>query len=359
MALTKPSITQIAAFDASDEHVFVFSYAGDQFEKSKAVIKDNNTDEVVFEGVTTSWQARFVLPAGTLSNSASPYSIAVCVIDKAGAEGPYSDPLLFFCRSAPQFSFLNLADGQTIGASSYVAELNYAQNEGELLDSFQFVLYSANKARIKESGPLYDTASMQYTLLNLQDRETYYVEAVGETVNHMQLSTGLVRIVVSYIMPAAFSSVVPTNRKQNGDVLVSSNVISIDGRPTPAPPVYLDNKRIDLSAPGAKVDFSAGFSINEDFLLSLIVAGPVPYETLLSLSGENRVSVRYMENHFSGMPAPVAYMAVQVSSQEGGVYLVNSNYIPLPDYTAKQLHFCLKRVGAFYTAELSAIEKEG
>ena len=357
MSLTKPNITQIPAFDATFEYSIDFTYIGDQFEKSKAVIKNNTTNEQVYEGYTNSWQTRFILPANSLVNSESAYNVTICVVDRDGNEGPMSDPVLFYCRSTPVFRFENISDGQRIGTSSYVVNVEYSQSEGELLNSFRCVLYSANKTVLIDSGLIYSTDKLSYTIYNMQDQETYYIEFLGETVNHMSLSTGMYRIVVSYIYPSAFSDIILVNRPHNGDVLVSSNIIAIDGVAVPDPPKYIDDKKIDLTDPGSSVTFPDGYIISSDFQLSILIENPKLYETLIEFGTSDHIVIKYMENKHNGFDEKKAYISVNVYNSKKNIYCINSDYVPIPNYETQRLHFTLKRIGILFDSKLSVLEK--
>lgn len=78
--MSKPVLYAISAFDASKEHTFTFSFSGEQIIETQANIYNNETNALVYSGSYTTSKAAFVLPAGSIKNSAVPYNITIRVV---------------------------------------------------------------------------------------------------------------------------------------------------------------------------------------------------------------------------------------------------------------------------------------
>ena len=69
MALIKPVLSSVAAFDATKSMTFNFiANGGDPFVGSKLTVKLNDTGVVVYSSTIYSTSPRYVLPANSLSN---------------------------------------------------------------------------------------------------------------------------------------------------------------------------------------------------------------------------------------------------------------------------------------------------
>ena len=69
MALTKPILNNVAAFDASNSQAFTFNVVGgSQVVGNTLTIKDNTTLNTVYNNTQTSFKLQHIVPAGTLSN---------------------------------------------------------------------------------------------------------------------------------------------------------------------------------------------------------------------------------------------------------------------------------------------------
>lgn len=301
MALTQPILNSIAAFDATQEHIFSFiSIGGDQVTGSQLTIYDNETGTKIYQGNHTSFKFEFPLSADILTNGKY-YNATISTINNAGQFSEPSNPVAFYCYTEPVLSITNISTGSTIEQSNYMFQGSYFQNEGELLNGYQYTLYNSNKEKISQSAILYD-GLYQYTFSGMANDTSYYVEISGVTVNNTPVSSGLILFTIRYIQPASFAICDLINNCQNGYIQISSNIVSIDGKSEPDPPKYIDDKEVDLTDEGNWVQWDEGFNIQNDFTMRIWGRSFKDDETIVTMKNEldtetipNRIEMKFME----------------------------------------------------------------
>ena len=267
--MTKPKFVQGSdyAFDATTERIFEYSWDGTNVQSVANIltIKNNDTQEVLYSEPNNSLLLKHKLPANTLKNGVL-YNATIQVVDRQNNVSPASDIILFYCYTQPTIN-ITLTDEEIIQNSSCVVGITYEQPEGEELQSFKIELYNSFRELIYTSNMKYNLSST-VTLTGLEDSMTYYVQAVGETINHMITQSGLVRINVEYIHPDFYTYISVENRYNFGDIVFTSNLVSVEGRSDN--PVFIDGEYVD-TINGSSVIFDDNFSLNNNF--SLIMKG--------------------------------------------------------------------------------------
>ena len=300
MALTQPILNSIAAFDATQEHIFSFiSIGGDQVIGSQLTIYDNETGDQVYQGNYTSFKFEHPLAAGTLTNGKY-YNATISTINNASEFSEPSNPVAFYCYTTPILTITNIPTSGTIEQSNYTFQGNYVQEEGELLNGYQYTLYNSNKEQISQSSILYD-GLYQYTFSGMANDTSYYVELSGSTINNTSVSSGLLLFTIRYIQPASFAICDLVNNCQNGFIQISSNIVSIDGKSEPDPPKYIDDKEVDLTDEGSWVQWDEGFNIQNDFTMRIWGRSFGDNETIVTMKNEldtdsvpNRIEMKFM-----------------------------------------------------------------
>lgn len=68
MALTKPQLYNVAAFDATQDFIFTFNViGGSQVVGNRLTIRDNTTDEVVYQEVQTTYRFEHIVASNSLT----------------------------------------------------------------------------------------------------------------------------------------------------------------------------------------------------------------------------------------------------------------------------------------------------
>ena len=112
--------------------------------------------------------------------------------------------------------------------------------------------------------------NINYTFNGLNDKETYYIEANGQTMHGMIVDTGFILFSVQYEVPNVFSIISLDNNCEGGYITIKSNLVGINGESNPNPPIYVDdNTAIDLTGEESYVLWDSGYEINGDFTASL------------------------------------------------------------------------------------------
>ena len=114
MALTKPILNNVAAFDASNSQAFTFNVVGgSQVVGNTLTIKDNTTLSIVYNNTQTSFKLQHIVPAGTLSNGKY-YQAYVTTVDAQGNVSVQSNTIQFNCYTQPTFQFTNVSENTVI-----------------------------------------------------------------------------------------------------------------------------------------------------------------------------------------------------------------------------------------------------
>lgn len=362
--MPKPVLYAISAFDATKDHTFTFSFSGGQITKTEARIYNNETGALAYSGECETAKAQFVLKGGSIKNSKVPYNIEVRVYINSGSGeySEYSDKVQFHCITYPTFAFKGLsATGQnTIKDSNYEVELTYASASGEdeQLDSYQYFLYD-NQHVMLDSSSVYYVSGKTFTLSYLSDDTNYYVRATGSTKNGMALDTGYVPIYADYEMNSTFLVVDPVNRYRYGDILLKSNIVSIEGNSNPDPAKYITSKDsvsgmnrtgVDLTSDGSYVLFDENYTISGSFNMELVIMKVVPNSKIITFKSNSRtIEIYIAQRKFDGDSTTYTYAIMKdVDAQ----YTVQSNR--LTNYSSGFLTLSMKCENRNYELKLKA-----
>ena len=276
MALIRPILYSTSAFDATVSKTFNFNVSGgDQVVKNRLVISKQSDNTIVYDNIQTTFAFRHVVPENTLTNGEY-YSAYVTTYNSANEQSAPSLGIQFYCFSSPSFEFSNIPINRVISNASYNFIVTYNQDESEYLRSYTFNLYNSERALLATSGIQYISTTptlplnINYIFNGLNDKETYYVEANGQTMHGMIVDTGFILISVQYEIPNVFTMISLDNNCEGGYITIQSNLVGINGESNPIPPIYVDdNTAIDLTGEGSYVLWDTGYEINGDFTASL------------------------------------------------------------------------------------------
>lgn len=269
MALSKPQLYIDAsyAFDARYEREFKYLWpsGNNQSVANTLIIRDNETNTIVYNTKQETLLLKHVLPANTLQNGKT-YNVCIQVFDRDNNASELSDTLIFKCYTTPTLS-LNIVNEQVIRSSSYLFIVSYNQIEGEELQYYSLELYDGNKQRLYNTGAKYNIES-GITLSDFTDNTSYYIKAYGQTINHMEIETDFILFHVEYIKPELYSYMTVENRELYGDIQFTSFLVSIEGKGVNGEPTYIDGDYVD-TVNGTNIRFDDNFSINNG-LISLV-----------------------------------------------------------------------------------------
>lgn len=290
--MPKPISYQIMPFDAKQEQVVQYTYQGDQQFSNKLIIYKSPTNQIVYEKVQTTFHLKHIIPVNTLINGET-YEYQIIVYDRNNTASPPSDKKILICLDTPTFSISNLSEGQVIRNSHFNVEINYSQLQGELLNSYQVILYDFGGKELLKSNLMYATGTLNYLLTSLLDNSSYSVKVTGQTVNGMSISTSIIHFTTDYLSPAIFAKVSLENVPKEASVKIESNIVAIDGKSNPSPPIFINDEKVDLTLPNSFVEYDEGFSIHEDFAIKVECSKISSNVTFFELSdGRNKIAVQ-------------------------------------------------------------------
>ena len=295
--LTQPIINPISAFDSTRAHTISFVVIG-----GAQGIRNNQTGKEIDNKIQSTMKLEHLIPANTLTNGGY-YNAVVYTIDSANNESVASAAVPFYCYSQPNLTIDNIPATETIENGTYKFVGNYLQQENELLNSYQYTLYDSNKNVLSQSALIYyDTdSSLSYTFVGMSNDTAYYIELSGETVNGTKITSGLKYFTVRYIQPASFAICDLVNNCEDGYIQISSNIVAIDGKSNPDPPIYIDDKEVDLRDPNSWVEWNSGFRIQDDFTMRVWGRDFNDYQNIITLTNDinttstpNRIELKWM-----------------------------------------------------------------
>lgn len=273
MALTKPVGQSINAFDARQPQTFSFvSKGGDLVVKNKLVIKNNETNEVVYQKSVTTYQFQHVVPANTLKNNQS-YSFYFVTYDSNNNSSPDGLPILFYCYTSPTLEFVNMPSNNIVPTASFEFQIRYNQIEKEPLDFASVSLYSTTGQELYKSDNFYNIdgslpVSFFCEISGFQNHSTYNIQATARSINGTVVQTKIVTFVVQYQTPEVFSQLDTIMKCNEGYVQVISNLNAIDGEANPNPPEYIDNEKAYLLEE-SYIKWRKDYSIPSNFSLQI------------------------------------------------------------------------------------------
>lgn len=309
MALVKPIVNDITAFDSTREFTVTFTASGgDQVTANQIQIVTNDVSETqVYLNKVTSFNLSHIIPANTLTNGQY-YKLRIRTYDVLDNTSPWSSFVPFYCFSTPTLT-LNINDGQTITTSSYNVRLIYNQAQNEKIDYAVIELYNNNEVLIDSSGNLYDSnyppLIFNHNIFGLENHKQYYIVARISTI-HGEINSTKVSFRTNYNTVIDKNELVATVDNCNGFVNLSSNIIgNIKGKSNPDPLSYINNSMADLRNAVADINipeyaywakWDEVFTIPTNFLLRVwFYPARQPFE-VIRLSNEEGTS--YLKVNF-------------------------------------------------------------
>lgn len=366
MALTRPVLYNISAFDATVQYIVQFnSIGGSQVTGNRLVIATNNDNQTVYDEQQTTFKFEHTLPANTLTNGTY-YNATLYTIDADGNQSVASNIVQFYCYTTPTLTFTNLIPNGTITNSTYAFNFTYAQEQNEPLNYYVVNLYDAQKLLVATSGEQYANSTtvplnLTYTINGFADATNYSIEINGTTINNTVVTTGQINFSVSYTSPNIYTLLELQNNCSGGYVNLKSNVAIIDGEVVPPPPVYIDNKELDLTQEGSYVVWNEGYQVNGNFTGILIGRNFTPYSTIFTFTNiqdGSTVTINWLEGYENGDNTQPLMAYAQLVANQGGttvVYNIKTTMISIPNET-DIITIWFRRVNNIYEIYLNVEE---
>ena len=366
VTLNRPTLINVPAFDATKEYVFEFAVQGvsAQITANKLIIREQENNSIVYEQKQETFKYLHTLVANKLTNGKY-YNATITIYDKDGNESPPSIPIQFWCYSTPVIEFTNIPLNNIIQNATFNFEFKYTQAQNEKLNTYVVNLYNSFNSLISTSDVQYadDGATPftgSYLVAGLENATVYYIEIVATTINNTIITTGKIELKVQYIRPDIFTLVELKNNCNDGYISVRSNIVLIEGESNPDPPIYIEDKEVDLTNPDHWVEWNKGYSVSGNMVARLWFRKPNPYSQILKFSNATgqTITINYMIGYENvNSPELQSYVEAYVTSVEGLEYYVYSNFIDtLPD--TEYYNVWLKRIDNIYQLQLQKVKEE-
>ena len=254
MALVKPIVNEIVAFDASVGTTITFTAnGGDQVTGNEIkIVTNSGTQTTVYSNTVTSYNLSHDIPPLSGLENGNYYKLAIRTLDVLGNTSEWSNYQPFYCYATPTLSF-NIYDGQTIRASHYNVILTYNQEDEEKVDYATIKLYDNNNRLVSDSGKKYNSTTppltFSYTISNLENHMQYTLVGTVLTINGTIVEK-TVRFYVNMGTVIVDTDLTVTLNNCDGYVNLHSSVVSnVTGTSNPSPATYINNKMVDLLCP--------------------------------------------------------------------------------------------------------------
>ena len=327
--ISKPILYQQSAFDATKDHEFRYSYNGNQQFKVEMIIRNNETNAIVYQNTQTTFLLKYVLLADSILNGVT-YNAQIIVYDSNNNPSPPSDKILFVCFLTPEFYFSNLVNNQIIGDSILNIDIHYYQINDEPLDYYIINLMDSSGNILHSSGNLYPLIDgMSYAITSLIDNMPYKIQSIGKTLNGMNIETEIINFSVEYIVPPSLISIRLENIPTEASIKIASNLFIIEGYSNPSPPIFINNEMVDLTDPAHWVKFDEGFNIERDFAIEIKcrqLARNTTFFKLSDKSNDNQITLQKWQGEFHEMEQNYI---VLYATYKTLTYRITSNLIPL------------------------------
>jgi hypothetical protein len=275
----QPKIYAIEPFNASTGTTIKYSWSGDIGHYNTCVIKDAITMEVVYEHTNQTFKLEHTLVMSAFTtplHNDHRYIAYITVLNRSQeAISEQSAGVIFLCLEKPEFLFLNVQNHDTLESPTYEFTLKYNHPTGEKLDSWKMTVYDSGNIELTTSNVRYDVTEVydratgdfmyytaSYTVSGFTNGRSYRIHADGKTINGMTISAD-VSFSVFYDVAAVFSMLETVNLPETGCVLVTSNIISADGRPEYIPVTYFNGTYVNML--NNSVTYDEGFLLDGNF----------------------------------------------------------------------------------------------
>lgn len=365
MALLKPIALTKQSFDATKSEIFYFLSSGEtQVVKNRLTIVDNESNQVVFQNTKSSFSFEQTLEENTLENNKQ-YYYYFNTYDINDNMSENSNSVFFTCYDTPILTLTNVEEGDVINASNYNFTFQYNQAQNRPLDYVEIFLYDINDNLISKSNQIRGLEvplNFTYNFGGFENNTSYRIQASGITQDKVRFNTDIIDFSIIYIYPTSYSILDLENKCEEGYTQVSSNLILVEGIPTPSPAEFNYKNQelgygVKLNLPKSNVVFNDGFLVGNDFVMTMKLS-IINLKDFCALGDKNNGFILNLKRAIPFGETEIKDF-VELYGYENGVKKVylRSNYIN-PINSNCVIDLFLKKVGNVYTLIISEIIRE-
>lgn len=362
MALVKPIVLSVSAFDKANTTTIYFNVVGgDQVVKNEIEIINNNTSSIVYTNIAETYQYNQVILANTLTNGVY-YAVRFRTYNEANNVSDWSEYEDFYCYTTPTLS-LNISNGDVVNNSNFITVLSYNQIEGELINYGKIELYDNNELLIKSSDILTNSnippINLSYLFTGLLDNTNYKMKGFVETIEGTQIYTEFISFSVIYKLPEIYSSLNLSSYNCDGYISVESDIVSINGLSNPSTPIYIDDDKLDMGScchdftnevNSYYTKWTSGYSIPTSFILRYWFTPATINNTILKLTNQDLTEVIEVK-----MMRSSTYDYAQLTTTEGTI--ITSNGISYTNGT-DLIMLWVKVINGDWTISLETLSRD-
>lgn len=358
----RPTLNKIPAFDAKLGTTLSFSWAGAQSQKNRIVIREYTTNKIVYDCTQKTMALKHTLHilgneeekvTQTVSyklKNGMRYLCTVYVYDVYDTQSLPSNEVGFYCFSTPTFKFvnftnINLNNIAKVTTNSIYPNVKYVQTDGEVLNEYKFILYSATGKKLDESNTKYGSTAddnLVWTLGGIPETEknpngtlnygaAYKIVCEAVTVHGMEISTeqkfvvqkdtgGVGALLTAEKLPDNTVSISCHFKITNSELIGEEKYIqNLEG----------EDFAIDLTE-GQTLSFFEGFVMNEPWAMNAFCSEFKENTKIISCENNNgdSFSISYCVKRYP--LSQKAYFLFE-SVIETTHYLLSSDYLPIED----------------------------
>ena len=255
------------------------------------------------------------------------YIIQIQTLNSNSDTSALSSPITFYCYSTPTLSFSNLPTNNVVKNASYNFALSYNQNEGEALSSYIVDVYSISQTLVWSSSVVYvgssgvPPTSFTIRVSGFEDSSAYYIRARGQTEQLTELDTGYILLTTAFDARSIYTQLLLMNNSCDGYVMITSNVVSLDGVTNPENPIYINDEEIDLREQGSYVTWEQSFGIYGTYTARIWLRDINPNSIVATIYNANNPSENIIVYEREETISGTTYVYVEA-------YYVDSHNIP-------------------------------
>lgn len=190
------------------------------------------------------------------------------------------------------------------------------------------------------------------------DNNSYYIRAKGQTEQLTEIDTGFIVLSTQFNARNIYTQFSLENNACDGYITINSHVISLDGVTNPDPPIYIDNKELDLTSEGSYVTWEKSFGIYETYTARFWFRKPTPDSILATIYSTNNpntgITIYEHEEEVSG----TTYLwvdAIYIDNYGFSGYII-SNKIEKPNDSTTMMIW-LQKYNGLYDISIAEVEE--
>jgi hypothetical protein len=360
MALMTPILTSVESFDATvGTRVFFTVTSGDQVVKNRITVRDNTTNEIVYQDTVETFELENEIPANVLTNGGY-YNCYINTYNINDDISANSNTVAFYCLNSATLTFTNIPPDNIIPSAEYKFNVLYQQAQQELLNELYFRLYDENEKLLQSSELITSSFTpplqLSYSFSGLEDEGNYKIQAVATTINGTIIQTPMTPFTVKYDYDTAFFYISLENKCKEGYIYVESNLVSIDGQQHGG--VWGDSV-LALSAQDY-VEWNEGFSFLSNSFVFMKWWLPMlrgTTDVFVSEDETTRIEIAYKRGIPLNETIPKDYIEVTAFKNDIQYMLLRSNYLDIQNNTSLLVSY-IKINGSDYEIKFEKINTD-